>query len=789
MIRRISELSIRTQLLLVLGFGICFALAIAGAVVATTEHRDGYAELRRRLQTQADIVAANIQSAVAFDDSDAATRILQGLAADTNIARAEVQRANGSRLAYQEYGSSRKASRNDIEASAAVILDPLKIGTVRLHATTANVDGAIAGRLETLGVVLLVSMVMTLIPCFWLQRLVSHPITAIAAAADGVSNAREFDIRVPIRGSSEVRRLAIAFNSMLSELAQRDIRLKDHQKELEHQVATRTRELATALGVAQQAAKAKADFLANMSHEIRTPMNGVIGMLDLLHGQVLGAEAKDMLDTARSSADSLLALINNILDFSKIDAGKLHLESIDVELLPLAEEVTTLFSRQAFTKGIEIVCAVHNDVPAILGGDPTRLRQILTNLVGNAVKFTDRGEVLIGIRMRPERRVEAAAAGDACQAMVQIVVKDTGIGMRSEVIPNLFSAFAQADTSTTRRYGGTGLGLAITKRLVDAMGGTIKVTSAPGEGTSFSVFLPMLVRPAPADPRPDVLRGLNVLVVDDNATNRCIVQHYLANEGLRLECAASAEEALQAIRTGAERLQPFDLVLLDYQMPGTDGMGLLRALHANPATASIPCIVLSSLGERVPDADSRQVSAWLTKPVRKAQLLQVIAGVMDRQPRVPPASVKEILPSRYSRSRVLLVEDNPVNRLVASRLLKTLGIEPQIAENGAKAVSMIQQQAFDLVLMDCQMPEMDGYEATQAVRVWEQSFAAADKRRLPVVALTANALVGDRERCAAAGMDGYLSKPITRDALSTLVQHWLTPDPQAQDVGQSVARA
>jgi len=547
-------------------------------------------------------------------------------------------------------------------------------------------------------------------------------------------------------------------------------------------------ELATALEVAQQAAKAKADFLANMSHEIRTPMNGVIGMLDLLHGQILGAEAKDMLDTARGSADSLLSLINNVLDFSKIDAGKLHLENIDVELLPLVEEVTTLFSRQAFNKGIEIICAVHNDVPAILGGDPTRLRQILTNLVGNAVKFTDQGEVFIGIQMRPERQVETTTDDDAAgKAIVQIVVKDTGIGMRSEVIPNLFSAFEQADTSTTRRYGGTGLGLAITKRLVDAMAGTIKVTSTPGEGTTFSVFLPMVKRPAPTVSRSEVLRGLNVLIVDDNATNRCIVQHYLSNGGLRHESAASAEEALQAIRANVGSPLPFDVILLDYQMPGTDGMGFLRALHADPAIASLPCIVLSSLGERVEEANSLQVAAWLTKPVRKMQLLQVIAGVVGRIPRAQATSIKETAPSRYTRSRVLLVEDNQVNRLVASRLLKTLGIEPHIAENGAKAVSMIQQQSFDLVLMDCQMPEMDGYEATQAVRLWEQSAAVTAERRLPVIALTANALVGDRERCAVAGMDGYLSKPITRDALSTLLRQWLTPDSQILDVAQSAA--
>jgi two-component system, sensor histidine kinase and response regulator len=586
-----------------------------------------------------------------------------------------------------------------------------------------------------------------------------------------------------------VRRLALAFNSMLAELAASDTRLRDHQRDLEHQVRSRTLELATALDVAQQAAKAKAEFLANMSHEIRTPMNGVIGMLDLLHGQVIGPEAADMLATARSSADSLLALINNVLDFSKIDAGKLHLEQIEVELLPLVEEVATLFSRQAFDKGIEMTCAVHNDVPPILVGDPTRLRQILTNLVGNAVKFTHRGEVFAGVRMRPERQAGSGDSADGTsKVIVQIIVKDTGIGMSSEVIPTLFSAFAQADASTTRRYGGTGLGLAITKELVDAMGGTIKVTSSLQEGSTFSIFLPMMVRPAAARAICGVPLGLNTLIVDDNATNRCTVRHYLENEGLRCQSAASAQEALQAIRGGGG--PPFDVILIDSKMPGMDTMDFVRAIRADPTTACLPCIVLSSLGARVEEADTLRVAAWLTKPVRKGQLLEVIAGVAGGRPRARPSFVQKVAPTLYTHARVLIVEDNPVNQLVASRLLKNFGIEAQVAENGQTAVDRVQSQTFDLVLMDCQMPVMDGYEATRLIRDWEQTSLDAAKRRLPIVALTANALAGDRERCTAAGMSDYLSKPITREALGALLRLWLTPEPETlQSLPGSSTRA
>jgi two-component system, sensor histidine kinase and response regulator len=775
MIKRLTSLRIRAQLMLIMGVVIGMALVIAGIVVAITDYRSGHQALTHRLQTQADITAINSSAAVAFDDAEAATRTLKGLSADRAIVQAELLRADGSPLASETFGEIQPTGTKLVEVSANVML-PQRIGTVRLRATTAEVDAMIAHQIELRAVLYAAALLLTLVAAASLQEIISRPIAALAAAAAQVARSRDFGVRVPVQGSHEVRELVEAFNSMLAELDASAQRLQNHQAGLEQQVAARTAELGAALREAQQAVRAKAEFLANMSHEIRTPMNGVIGMLDLLHAQSLPSDAHSMLETARNSGDALLTLINEILDFSKIDAGKLTLENIDVELRPLAEEVATLFSRQASAKGVELSCLVHNDVPQFVGGDPTRLRQIMANLIGNAVKFTERGEVVLGIRVRSDSGAINATASAGQRVTMQIRVEDTGIGMTGEAQKNLFSAFMQADSSTTRKHGGTGLGLAITKQLVDAMGGSIKVMSEPGLGTTFSVYVPLEVRSNGAVARPRNLRGLNALIVDDNETNRCILEHYLKDEGGRYESASSARIGLDAVRAAAAAGAPFDVVLLDYQMPEHDGMRFMRELRADLAIANTKCIVLSSLGDRVPEATDLGVSAWLKKPVRKAQLRTVLARVTGQDEDAQVEIRSEALAVLYTSARVLLVEDNRVNQEVAARMLKTFGIEARIVDNGEKAVETIQAEAFDLVLMDCQMPVMDGYEATRAVRAWEaEQEDGVRGPRVAIIAMTANALAGDKDKCLAAGMDEYLAKPIKRSVLATALARWLKP--------------
>jgi len=519
---------------------------------------------------------------------------------------------------------------------------------------------------------------------------------------------------------------------------------------------------------AEAANKAKSEFLANMSHEIRTPLNGVIGMLDLLDSDAFDSEQRGMLDTASSSADALLTLINDVLDYSKIEAGKLALEQIDFELSPIVEEVATLFSREAHAKNLELSCLVRREVPAVVRGDPTRFRQILANLVTNAVKFTARGEVFVGLQVTSTNVVEGVPV-----VVLRVEVRDTGIGMSPEVVGRLFQAFSQADSSTTRRYGGTGLGLTIAKRLVEAMQGTMEVNSKPGEGSTFSVILPLPVaQHATITSEPGGLRGLKALIVDDNATNRLILEHYLTAAGMQYVSAAGALTGLEAARSAAWSGAPFDIVLLDYQMPDMDGLGFISALRADPAIANIPCVMLSSLGDRGGLQNTTGVAAWLGKPVRQAALLRILAtivGLSGAREGIVEKRAREQF--NFADARVLLAEDNVVNQKVALRVLQAFRVTAELATNGQEALGLAKTEHFDAILMDCQMPVMDGYEATRAIREWERT---TNGRRVPIIAMTANALSGDRARCLAAGMDDHVAKPFRRETVGLALAKWLS---------------
>jgi two-component system, sensor histidine kinase and response regulator len=771
--RRLANLPIRSKLLWLASLASALALLAAGAAIAVADFRSGRSELQHRLQTHAEMTAMHSAAVVAFDDAEAAARTLEALGADQAVVAAEIVRTDGSTLALRLFTLDSSAGNESLRAHADVHLRQQKVGEVRLWASDAELwtglwrDGLI------LICVLLGAFGVAIAAASLMQRVISDPIVALDRAAATVARERDYSVRVPVVGTDELGRLVTTFNEMVAQLGERAREVAEHQSKLEQQVQARTADLSVALHDAQAAARAKADFLANMSHEIRTPMNGVIGMLDLLHSEHLNAEARSMLETARNSADALLKLINDVLDFSKIDAGKLTLEKIDVELRPLAEEVAMLFTGQAQAKGIEITCAVHNDVPAVVMGDPTRLRQVMVNLLGNAVKFTERGEVLIGIQVRDGDGRGERAPGS--KATVQIVVQDTGIGMSTAVHEGLFQAFTQADSSTTRKYGGTGLGLAITKKLVHAMGGTIKVKSAPGQGSTFSVFVPLEVRVRAAPRRGVDLQGLRALIVDDNPTNRCILEHYLTHAQATPVSTSSAREGLDAARAAADEGAPFDVILLDYQMPEMDGVQFLRELRADPVIRQTRCIVLSSPGDRIAEAEVLGVSAWVTKPVRRNQLqsmLAVLAGRASDTAGANSTAKSSVASATYAGARVLLVEDNVVNQEVARRTLRTLGIEVVLAGHGAQAVALLKENPFDLVLMDMQMPVMDGYEATRTIRAWEQRDGRV---RLPIVAMTANAMQGDREKCLDAGMDDYATKPIKREVLAATLARWLKP--------------
>ncbi len=733
--------------------------------------------------------AQNCQPALEFHQDDYAVEALGPIKSDPNILGAWVFDADSELFA----GWSKSGDGNDMAlqsvqrmeqtvGSSLWLVHPIMeqgvaLGFLQVEADLSYLRAALYKSLFEALAVSALGLVLAGLLARWLSRRITEPILAMAGAVTAVTEDNDFARRVDMDASGEVATLLRAFNRMLERLESSERAVLAHQLTLESRVLGRTQELEeanvelkAAKDVAEDAARTKAEFLANMSHEIRTPMNGVIGMTGLVLDSELNSEQRDMLETVRRCGDQLLELINDILDFSKIESGNFEVEAIDFDLRDIMEDLGDIFGSRFQDKHVELVTLLPSDVPERLVGDPTRLRQVLTNLLGNALKFTEEGEVHLHVAV-------TETVDD--QMTLRFEVRDTGIGIPQERLSQLFGAFTQVDASTTRRFGGTGLGLAICKGLVSAMGGEIDVVSKEGEGSTFILTLNFergVIVSEPPRRVPGVLRGRKAACLDDNQTNLFVLKKQLESWGMEVDAFSRPNGLL------GELTERPDVFILDFHMPEMNGLAVAERLRADDRFKDVPVLMLTSVSfqGRTKELRAHGISEQLRKPVKQSSLegslrslLSIGSGTSMRL--VPDVSTtgaeQDEIAERRGKTRVLVVEDNAVNARLAKALLSRGGFQCDVASDGQEALDMLSQMPFDMVLMDCQMPVMDGFEATRSIRERE----AKTGEHIPIVAMTANAMEGDPERCIDSGMDAYLSKPISATRLYAAVDEWTTP--------------